>query len=208
MNDKRTQKNIRRRRGAGIEMAMILMLVVVAFSALLTSTTIMQLNKQNSSTAELELLQQRAILDQIGRDFCEQREHYALPAGVNGNIIYDCSGCCIGCDECDKKYEPPKAEESPVENGDTESNDSTATIEDAGNSDGGGNTEGDTPSDGSEPVDDRTETACCNTCGCSTGCTGFTKISLVASYGEETLIVELKKNQEGSFAVIQWSYVG
>ena len=187
MNDKRTQKNIRRRRGAGIEMAMILMLVVVAFSALLTSTVLMQTQKVKRSTEQLEQLNRRVVLDQIGRDFCEQRGNYVLPTGVTGTITpTGCHGCCIGCEECDAKYKSSETKGSNENNGDTGGTGETTGV-----------------------VDDRAESDCCETCeNCTTGCTEYTGISLVASYGGETLIVVMEKNQDGSFTVTKWSYGG
>lgn len=201
MNDKRTQKNIRRnrrRRGVVIEMALLMMVVVVALSGLLTSTAIMQLNKQSSSGKQLEQLEQRMALDQIGRDFCT---HLALPAGVDGVITRsDCTDpdCCNNCTECEEKYNPESSEpeEDAEENGD------------AGNTEGDADPEnpGGEPTEGGGTTVQRPE--CCAECGCRTGCTGFTKISLVASYGEETLTVVMEKNQDGSFTVTEWSYGG
>ena len=213
MNDKRTQKNIRRRRGAGIEMAMILMLVVVAFSALLTSTVLMQTQKVKRSTEQLEQLHRRVSLDQIGRDFCEQRGNYVLPDGVTGSIEYaypdaaaECPGCCIGCEECDAKYspKPPETEE------DTGGNGGTATIEDAGNSGSGENTGDSAPPEGSKPIDDRTETACCKDCECTAGCTQYTQISLVVcdENNNPVLTVTLDNNYDGTYTVAEWSYGG
>ena len=195
MNDKRTQKDIRRnrrRRGVVIEMALLMMAVVVAFSGLLTSTAIMQLNKQNSSKKELELLQQRAVLDQIGRDFCEQREHYALPAGVNGKIIQSgCDGCCADCDECEAIYEISETLETSVAEDDTEDTESAE-----GNGDG---------------VSEAHRTGCCNNCGCRTGCTQYTHIELVV-YDEDdnpVLTVIMSHDVEyGTHTVTYWSYGG
>lgn len=193
MADKRTQKHIRRgcgRRGAGLEMAMLLMVVAVALSGLLTSTVIMQIDKKKDAEAQLE---QRLVLEQIGRDFCVQRTQYDLlrdlPQGVTGNIVYkyknggvECPGCCENCSECDEIYTVPEGGE---ETNNTEETGSGESAEGAASRQG-----------------------CCKDCDeCETGCTGFTELSLEARLADGyTLTVVLENNDNGTYTVTEWSY--
>ena len=229
MNDKRTQKNIRRRRGAGIEMAMILMLVVVAFSALLTSTVLMQTQKVKRSTEQLEQLNRRVVLDQIGRDFCTHLTPPALPDGMVGDVGYTyvgpnyvCTGCCKNCEECNIIYAPPTTndDKTPTEGGISGGeNGGTGAVGDTG---GAKTTEGDAPQNGETPEGSGTtesdgETAvqrpeCCKDCECQTGCTGYKYITLQVysddSKAEIVLTVILERNDNGTHALTYWSYGG
>lgn len=193
MHDKRTQVNIRRsrcRRGAGIEMAMLLMVVAVALSALLTSATMMQIDKQKDSEEQLEQLKQYMVLDQIGRDFCLQRASYVPSEGEVITYEYGtdegCPGCCGDCTECDAIYTEPAENADDPETGE--------------NPNGGGGT-GET--DGAE-----SRLECCNDCAeCTKGCTKYTKISLVVSSSEKVVLtVELANNGDGTYTVTEWSY--
>jgi len=57
-------------------MAILLLVVVVAFSALLVSVSMMQIGKLDRATEKLE---ERMVLEQIGEDFCGQPDvDYAL----------------------------------------------------------------------------------------------------------------------------------
>ena len=202
MDDKRTQKNIRRnrrRRGVVIEMAMLMMVVVVALSGLLTSTAIMQLNKQSSSAKQLEQLEQRMALDQIGRDFCTHLTLPTLPDGMTGVITRTgCTSpdCCKGCTECDDIYAPP--EPGDAENSEGTENPGSETAEGSELPEGDGITAVQRPK-------------CCKECGCRTGCTKYTHISLVVydKNDNPVLMVVMSHDVEnGTHTVIQWSYVG
>lgn len=82
-------KKLACRRGLGIEIALLVMLVTTAMCILLVSTALLE--KENIDTRSAEVTE-RLALDQIGQDFLSGKITGETPEGenYNGYVIYDC----------------------------------------------------------------------------------------------------------------------
>ena len=82
-------KKLACRRGLGIEIALLVMLVTTAMCILLVSTALLE--KENIDTGSAEVTE-RLALDQIGQDFLSGKITGKTPEGENykGYVIYAC----------------------------------------------------------------------------------------------------------------------
>lgn len=89
MNEKQTRKN--RKRGAAIEFAVLVLLVVFGACTLLVSVSLMQANKKKNFGAEY---QAALVLDEVGESFLRAVENNALDAWEkpNGATVYGTNG--------------------------------------------------------------------------------------------------------------------